>query len=81
MARYAAVAWLLTGQPTAAADDGIEWIERQKAELPLISLRGLGVRREAFPQVIAQAQQASSMRANPIVLTAAELETILELAW
>jgi alcohol dehydrogenase class IV len=81
LARYAEIARLLTGRPTAAADDGVEWVERQTAALHLVPLRGFGVTRDAFPRVIAQAQQASSMRANPIVLTAAELETILGSAW
>jgi hypothetical protein len=33
-----------------------------------------------FAEVVAQAQQASSMKANPVVLTADELTTVLAVA-
>jgi len=43
-------------------------------------LSAFGVTAEAIPDLVAQSQQASSMKANPIVLTAEELTTILNTA-
>lgn len=44
-------------------------------------LRELGVRQAEFPVIIAKAKAASSMKANPVVLTEAQLREILERAW
>ncbi|MCC7449182.1 MAG: iron-containing alcohol dehydrogenase [Anaerolineae bacterium] len=43
-------------------------------------LAAFGVTAEAIPDLVAQSQQASSMKANPIVLTAEELTHILQAA-
>lgn len=54
-----------------------KWIR----ELGVPSLRALGVRREEFPDIVAKARVASSMKGNPVPLTDAELEEILVRAW
>ena len=43
-------------------------------------LGSFGVQREHFPELVAKAANASSMKANPIVLTPEELTEILESA-
>ncbi len=43
-------------------------------------LNAYGIRREHFPEIIAKAAQASSMKANPVVLSDDELLEILEQA-
>ena len=49
--------------------------------LKVRSLRELGVRQAEFPVIIEKARAASSMKANPVVLTDAQLREILERAW
>lgn len=44
-------------------------------------LRELGVRPAEFPVIIEKAKAASSMKANPVVLTDAQLREILDRAW
>jgi alcohol dehydrogenase class IV len=43
-------------------------------------LGSFGIQREHFPGLVAKAANASSMKANPIVLTPEELTEILEQA-
>ena len=80
LARYADVARWLTGRAEATADDGVVWVAAQHAAMALPKLAALGVAAADFPEVVAQAQQASSMKANPVVLTADELTTVLAVA-
>ena len=80
LARYADVARWLTGRAEATADDGVVWVAAQHAAMALPKLAALGVAAADFPEVVAQAQQASSMKANPVVLTADELAAVLAAA-
>jgi alcohol dehydrogenase class IV len=80
LARYADVARWLTGRAEATADDGVVWVAAQHAAMALPKLAALGVAEADFAEVVAQAQQASSMKANPVVLTADELTTVLAVA-
>jgi alcohol dehydrogenase class IV len=79
--RYEAVARLLTGQASASIEDGVAWVRDLNWSLKIPPLRAYGVSRHDFPALAAQAAQSSSMKGNPIELTAAEMEEILELAW
>ena len=80
LARYADVARWLTGRAEATADDGVVWVAAQHAAMALPKLAALGVAEADFAEVVAQAQQASSMKANPVVLTADELAAVLAAA-
>ncbi len=80
LARYADVARWLTGRAEATADDGVVWVAAQHAAMALPKLAALGVAAADFSEVVAQAQQASSMKANPVVLTADELAAVLAAA-
>ena len=80
LARYDEIARILTGQPEAAAADGVAWVESLCADLAVPPLGEFGLTEEAFPQVVAQSQRASSMKGNPISLTDEELTAILEQA-
>jgi alcohol dehydrogenase class IV len=81
LARYDEIARLLTGSPTATADDGLCWIGELVRDLAVPPLHAHGVTRADFPALIEKAAQASSMKANPIALTPIELNVILECAW
>ena len=75
--RYDEVGRLLTGSPEATADDGVRWVAALVAALGLRPLSAYGVTLADFPSLIAAAAQASSMKANPILLTPDELGAIL----
>jgi alcohol dehydrogenase class IV len=78
LARYEEAAWWLAGDMKAKADDGLKWVRALVLDLNVPRLGSFGVRREDFPDLVARAAKASSMKANPIVLTPAELTEILE---
>lgn len=80
LTRYEEIARLLTGCPTASAQDGVTWIGNMAAALQIAALRAYGLAVEDVPQIVAKAAQASSMKANPIPLTAAELAETLQRA-
>jgi alcohol dehydrogenase class IV len=80
LARYEEAAWWLAGDMKAKADDGLKWVRALVLDLKVPRLGSFGIRREHFPDLVAKAAKASSMKANPIVLTPEELTEILEQA-
>lgn len=80
VARFDEVAQLLTGKATAKASDGVTWIHGLCSKLSVPSLAGFGLTEADFPVAVEKAQRASSMKGNPIELTAAELLDILHKA-
>lgn len=79
-ARFDAVAQLLTGNPTASADEGVRWVTALVADLPVPRLGSYGITAKDFPALVQAALQASSMKTNPVALTPAELTAILDQA-
>ena len=75
--RFAEVAALLTGRPSATPTHAIGWLETLAAALSIGGLGGLGLGEAGIADLVAAAKQASSMRANPIELTDAELTDIV----
>ena len=80
MGRYDTVAQLLTGRSTAKAEDAIEWLRDLCDDFNVPPLASFGITPNDFPVIVAQAQQASSMKGNPIELSALELHEILHQA-
>lgn len=78
--RYDEVARILTGNPAATAAEGVSWVSALCADLETPRLAAYGITRAHFADLVAKTAAASSTKANPIVLTAAELEEILALA-
>jgi alcohol dehydrogenase class IV len=78
LARFDRVARLLTGRDSATAPDGVEWVTRLVADLRIPGLAHYGITREHTAELVEKAGKASSMKANPIALTPAELGGILE---
>ena len=78
--RFEEIARRLTGRPTARPEEGIAWVESLTKDLNIPGLRWYGLRAEHFDDLIAKAKNASSMRANPIALTDAQLSEILQCA-
>jgi alcohol dehydrogenase class IV len=75
--RYHEIGRILTGRPQAGADDAVEWISEICRRLAIPPLRTYGVRPEDFAVLVEKAAKASSMKANPIVLTPAELTEVI----
>jgi len=80
LARYDEVAQILTGNATAAAADGVVWVRDVCAAVAVSPLSRFSLTQADFPAVVAQAQQASSMKGNPVPLTDQEVTDILEQA-
>lgn len=78
--RFAEVAQLLTGEASTQAAEGIAWLKELTAALKIPPLAAYGIKKTDFPEIIAQAQRASSMQGNPIKLNEVELTAILEQA-
>ncbi|HLV22669.1 MAG TPA: iron-containing alcohol dehydrogenase [Polyangiaceae bacterium] len=78
--RYAVVARTLTGNPSARAEDGIDWVRALAEALAVPKLRAYGVAPEAFGEIAQKARRASSMQGNPIPLTDEELHEVLAAA-
>jgi alcohol dehydrogenase class IV len=75
--RYEEVARLLTGRAHATAADGVTWIRELVATLEIPRLATYGVTTATVPEIVTAAARASSMKANPVALTATELAAIL----
>ena len=75
--RYAAVARILTGRSDATPEDGAAWVECLCRDLEIRPLGAHGVRQADVPALADKAARASSMQANPIVLTRGQLEELL----
>jgi alcohol dehydrogenase class IV len=80
LSRYDEIARLLTGKPDAEATDGVDWIHDLCNALNVTPLFEFGVTGAHFPEMIAGAKRASSMKGNPIELTDEELIEILRKA-
>lgn len=80
LARYAEIARLVTGEPAAGPEDGAHWIQELCASLGVRPLREHGITADDFLWIVEKAQAASSMKGNPIALSAQELVAILSAA-
>jgi alcohol dehydrogenase class IV len=78
--RYDEVARLLTGRPQAKAEDGVRWVAMLCRKLEISGLRAYGVEEADIDGLVEGAARASSMQANPIALTEAEMREILKRA-
>ncbi|MGC8874755.1 MAG: iron-containing alcohol dehydrogenase [Chloroflexia bacterium] len=76
--RYREIARLLTGEAEAAPEDGVAWVEALVETVRIPQLQEYGVGPGDLDALVERAQAASSMRANPVVLTPAQLRAILE---
>jgi alcohol dehydrogenase class IV len=78
--RYEEAAWWLTGDSKAKADDGVEWVRALALDLKVPRLGSFGIQPTHIADLVVKAAKASSMKANPIVLTPEELAETLRLA-
>ena len=78
--RYDEVGRLLTGDANSKADDFVNWVRKLVADLRIPRLCEYGIREEHVAELVVKAAQASSMKANPLVLAPDELAGTLRLA-
>jgi len=78
--RYREIARRLTGREDATADAGVLWVGELVRKLRIPGLCSYGISSKEQAELVAKAAQASSMKANPILLTVPELADVLEAA-
>ncbi len=78
--RYRRIAGILTGDPKATAEAGVEWVRQLVAALQIPPLRVYGIGPEHVAELVVKAANASSMKANPVALTPEELAVTLRRA-
>jgi alcohol dehydrogenase class IV len=78
--RFREAARVLTGDTPAAVESGAAWLRALCDRLKVPGLSSYGFTAGHAPDLIAASMRSSSMKGNPIDLTAQELETILEQA-
>jgi alcohol dehydrogenase class IV len=76
--RYRAIARILTGDPEAIPEDGAEWVQSLVHQLSIPSLATYGIGTRDIPALVEKAARASSMKANPVVLTPDRLTQVIE---
>jgi alcohol dehydrogenase class IV len=81
VSRYDQVAQMLTGLPAARGIDGVEFVKDLCRSLSIPRLREFSIIMADLPEIAQKAAQASSMKANPVLLSQAELVDILEATW
>jgi alcohol dehydrogenase class IV len=80
LGRFDELAALLTGESGANAAQGLDWLRGLVSALAIPGLGHHGLTAEKIPLLVDRAKVASSMKANPIALTDAELSEIAERA-
>ncbi len=78
--RYEQIARVLTANNCATAEEGANWVRHLVSSLRIAPLRNYGIAPEHIDEIVLKAARSSSMKANPIELTPADLKSILEKA-
>jgi alcohol dehydrogenase class IV len=78
--RYDEIGRILTGDPSARAEDGVGWVRRVCNEFKIPPLGEAGLGAGDFAEIIPAARRASSMKGNPVELSDRVLQEILERA-
>ncbi len=80
LARFDEVGRLLTGSASATGDDAVRWVRDLCCELRVPSLGRYGVLESHIDVLVEKGMKASSMKANPVSLSAEELGEVLRKA-
>jgi alcohol dehydrogenase class IV len=78
--RYSDVVRLVTRDGSATVNVGIEWIRKLVNDFKIPRLASHGIKPEHTAEIVKNAMNASSMKANPIALNEAELGEVLQRA-
>ena len=71
---------LLTGHAGACADDALAWLDAIVADLTIPPLSAYGLTARDVPAICQRAMQSSSMKGNPVALSADELAEMVSAA-
>jgi alcohol dehydrogenase class IV len=77
LTRFEDLGRLLTEKPTATAEDGVRWLESLVRDLQIPGLGSYGITPAHADELVQKATAASSMKGNPLPLTADELKQAL----
>ena len=80
MGRFDRIGQLLQDDAAAGAEDALRWIEATRAELTIPGLGAFGVDPAEYDEIVEKSSVSSSMKGNPITLSAEELRAILAAA-
>lgn len=80
LARYMDIARTVTGDPDAVVADLSLALNELRSALHIPALQEYGIRAQDLDALVEKSAVASSMKANPLTLTGAELRQILEMA-
>jgi alcohol dehydrogenase class IV len=78
--KFTQVAQLLTGDANATAEDGVRWLAAIVHDLQIPALSHYGITSAHVTALVEKATAASSMKGNPLPLTADELKAVLTAA-
>jgi alcohol dehydrogenase class IV len=78
--RYSIIGKLLSGNSTATAEIGIQWVRNFCEHAKIKSLSALSLVENQFDGIIEKSMKSSSMKGNPITLNQEELRTILQMS-
>lgn len=78
LARFDQVGKMLTDDPSADASDSVQWLSNLCKSLHMPHLADFGFTQQQIPELVEKAQNTSSMKGNPILLTEDELSAIVE---
>jgi alcohol dehydrogenase class IV len=76
--RYHHIGAILSNDVSVQSNAGIEWIRELVSDFKIPRLSSHGIKPEHISEIVKNAQNASSMKANPIKLTEDELAEILQ---
>lgn len=76
-AKYLEIARMLSHNPKAGIQEGLEWIQALVEQMQIKQIWDMGLKPEQLPLLARKALQASSMKGNPVKLTAKQIENIL----
>lgn len=78
--RFDDIARFILGDPSANASAVLDWIDETSRLFDIPKLGSYGVQAADFDVIVEKSSQSSSMKGNPIQLSAAELKAILQAA-
>ncbi len=80
LSRFDRIGQLLLDNPDARAADAIGWISETSRLFAIPGLGAVGVKADDFAEIVEKSSRSSSMKGNPISLSADELTAILSAA-
>ena len=78
--RFEELAGLMLQSPDARFEDALDWVRETVEQLKIPSLSSHGMTSDALSELLGKAEQASSMKGNPVPLSTDELCSMVNMA-